>query len=143
LKYIALIKTYKNGLLTLDFYPKISLTPKIKDPDNVRDLRYRMLTKQNAWGHIGATILDIMLDVSQRTEDSSWGFLAANLPDEKINSNNKRFRIYTEVLRRTFTQKFDVYVNKRNSAIFVIPKGKAAERQDIIERYEHIFSEIN
>jgi hypothetical protein len=102
-----------------------------------------MLTKQNAWGHIGATILDIMLDVSQRTEDSSWGFLAANLPDEKINSNNKRFRIYTEVLRRTFTQKFDVYVNKRNSAIFVIPKGKAAERQDIIERYEHIFSEIN
>jgi hypothetical protein len=101
-----------------------------------------MLTKQNAWGQIGATILDIMLDVSQRTEDSSWGFLA-NLPDEKINSNNKRFRIYTEVLRRTFTQKFNVYVNKQNSAIFIIPKAKDAERQDIIERYEHIFSEIN
>lgn len=143
LKYIVSIKTYKNGLLTLDFYPKINLTPRINSLDNVRDLRYMMLTRQNAFGPIGATILDIMVEVGKRVENSSWGFLAANLPNETVNTNNKRFKIYTEVLRRTFMHHFDVYVNKQNSVIFVIHKAKAAEKQNIIDQYEQIFSEIN
>lgn len=78
-----------------------------------------------------------------RFENASWGFLAANLPNETVNTNNKRFRMYTEVLRRTFIRQFDVYVNKQNSVIFVIHKAKATEKQNIIEQYEQIFSEIN
>lgn len=76
LKYIATIKSYRNGLLTLDFYPKVNLTPKSEALNDVRDL-------------------------------------------------------------------FNVYVNKQNSAIFLIHKAKATEKQDIIAQYEHIFSEIN
>ncbi len=143
IKYIVSVKTYPDGLTTLDYYPKINVTPKINSMDDIQDLRYRMLTKQNSFGVIGGTILDIMLDVTARTGNDIWGFLAANLPNENDNGNNKRYQVYTEVLRRTFVLKYEVFGNKENSAIFVISKEKAAEVERIIEQYEQIFSETN
>lgn len=143
IKYIVSVKSYENGLLTLDYYPKINLTPKVNSMDDIQDLRYRMLTRQNSFGMIGGTILDIMVDISTRTGNDVWGFLAANLPNETANANNKRYRVYTEVLRRSFVHKFEVFGNKENSAIFVIPKAKVANLVTIIEQYEQIFSETN
>jgi hypothetical protein len=143
IKYIVSVKTYVNGLMTLDYYPKINLTPKINSLDDIHDLRYRMLTKQNSFGIIGGTILEIMLDVTKRSGNNIWGFLAANLPDESVNANNKRYQVYKEVLRRTFVHQYQVFGNNENSAIFVIPKARLAEVKEIIEAYEQIFSETN
>jgi len=143
IKYIVSIKQYKDEFLTLDYYPKINLTPKKHSLDNIQDLRYRMLTKQNSFGSIGATILDIMIDVEQMTSIKNWGFLAANLPDESSNENNKRYQVYKEVLSRTFYRRYAVFGNKENSAIFVIDKRREQEKQRIIEEYEQIFSETN
>ena len=60
IKYIVSVKSYPHGLLTLDYYPKIDLTPKQNSTNNIQDMRYQILTKQNSFGVIGGTILDIM-----------------------------------------------------------------------------------
>ena len=143
IKYIVSVKTYSNGLLTLDYYPKVNLTPKQNSIDDIQDLRYRLLTKQNSFGIIGGTILDIMLDVQVRTNFNIWGFLAANLITEYTNANNKRYQVYKEILSRTFVYQYDIFGSKENSAIFVIPKLKTTEREKIIEQYEKIFAETN
>lgn len=41
IKYIVSIKEFPNGLLTLDYYPKLRLTPKINSIESIQDLRYR------------------------------------------------------------------------------------------------------
>lgn len=143
IKYIASVKTYPNGLLTLDYYPKINLTPKLGTNNNMQDLRYRMMTRQNSFGIIGGTILDIMIDVQKRSRYSIWGFLAASLPNEQSNENNRRYQVYIKILSRTFIHKFVVFGNRRNSIIFVMPKNKVTDKEEIIKHYEHIFSETN
>lgn len=143
IKYIVSIKEYKNELLTLDYYPKINLTPKANSLDDIQDLRYRMLTKQNSFGVIGGTILDIMHETEIISGINVWGFLAASLITETINENNKRYNVYKEVLSRTFRIRHRVFGNRDNSAIFVIPTNKTDEHARIIEDYEYIFSETN
>ncbi|MDO3629076.1 hypothetical protein [Mucilaginibacter sp. BT774] len=137
------MKTYAGGLLTLDYYPKINLTPKVNSLDDIQDLRYRVLTRQNSFGVIGGTILDIMADITAATGFQNWGFLAANLPDETENANNKRYKVYREILKRTFYKQHNVYGNKENSAIFVIKETKDEDAKKIIKRYEEIFEETN
>lgn len=143
IKYIVSVKEYQSELLTLDYYPKVNLTPKNNSVDNIQDLRYRMLTRQNAFGIIGGTILDIMQEVQFTTGLHTWGFLSANLPTEVTNVNNKRYKVYKEVLSRTFRTKHGVFGNRDNSAIFVIPIDKVPERERIIKDHEYIFSETN
>jgi hypothetical protein len=143
IKYIVSVKTYSEELMTLDYYPKIDLTPKQNSTDNIQDLRYRLMTRQNSFGYIGGTILDIMVDMELRTSTKTWGFLAANLVTETTNENNKRYQIYKEILRRTFVNHFQVLGNKENSAIFVIPDSRIADVELIIEYYGQIFAETN
>lgn len=143
IKYIVSIKSYDNSFLTLDFYPKINLSPKRHYCDSIQDLRYRMLTGQNSFGYIGGTILDIMNYIQQQTNIRTWGFLAANLPNEFTNYNNKHFNVYKEVLRRTFIRHQTVFGNKDKSAIFVIPNNKLKNKDLITTNYEQIFSETN
>lgn len=143
IKYIVSIKEYPNGLLTLDYYPKVKLTPKINSRDSIQDLRYRMLTKQNSFGSIGGTILDIMVDVRQRFNIHTWGFVAANLLYETSNENNRRYQTYKEILRRSFKDNYTVFGNRKNSAIFVVPIEKEQEHIKIVRNYEKIFAETN
>jgi hypothetical protein len=143
IKYIVSIKSYEGGLLTLDYYPKINLTPKNNSLDSIQDLRYRMLTKQNSFGIIGGTIMEIMLYVKIHFDIDTWGFLAANLIYEKSNENNKRYQVYKEVLRRSFQNDYAVFGNRKNSAIFVIPTNREKEKKGIVKRYESIFAETN
>lgn len=132
IKYIVSVKTYSDGLLTLDYYPKINLTAKQNSKDDIQDLRYRLLTKQNSFGIIGGTILDIMLDVQVRTNFNIWGLLAANLITEYSNANNRRYQVYKEILSRTFVYEYDIFGNKENSAIFVIPKFKRKKKKKLL-----------
>lgn len=143
IKYVVSVKTYPEGLMTLDYYPKIDLTPKQNSVDSIQDLRYRMMTRQNSFGQIGGTILDIMVEMESRTTTNTWGFLAANLITETTNENNKRYQVYKEILRRTFINHFQVLGNKENSAIFVIPISRIADTEQIIGYYEQIFAETN
>ncbi|MEO5911788.1 MAG: hypothetical protein ABIP95_12935 [Pelobium sp.] len=143
IKYIVSVKEYPNGLLTLDYYPKIKLTPKINSRDSIQDLRYRMLTKQNSFGFIGGTILDIMVDIRQQFKRDTWGFVAANLIREISNENNKRYKTYKEILRRSFKERYIVFGNRKNSVIFVIPVEREKEHFNIVADYEKIFAETN
>lgn len=143
IKYIVSVKEYEEKYLTLDFYPKINLTPKMLAFDSIFDLRYRMLTRQNSFGFIGATILEIITDVQKKTGIYTWGFLAANLPDETSNYSNKRFNVYQEILKRTFIRDHTVVINKNKSAIFVVPNKYLNIKELIAKDYEQIFSETN
>ncbi len=143
IKYVVSSKTYVGGLLTLDYYPKINLTPKVNSVDNIQDLRYRALTRQNSFGVIGGTLLDIMSEITVITGYQNWGFLAANLPNEIRNSNNKRYKVYRKILTRTFYERHNVYGSKKNSAIFVIKGMDDEDAKKIIKRYEEIFAETN
>lgn len=143
IKYIVSVKSYDHSFLTLDFYPKINLRPKQYSSNSPQNLRYRMLTRQNSFGYIGGTILSIMHYVQQQTSIRTWGFLAANLPNELTTYNNKRFNVYKEVLRRTFISQQTVYGNKDKSAIFVIPINQLINKDLIAINYEKIFSETN
>jgi hypothetical protein len=111
--------------------------------DSIFDLRYRMLTRQNSFGFIGATILEIITDIQRRTGIYTWGFLAASLPHETSNYSNKRFNVYLEILRRSFFRKQRIFVIKDFSAIFVIPHTKIRNVDLIFNDYEQIFSETN
>lgn len=143
IKYIVSVKNYDHLLLTLDFYPKINLSLKGYSSNSTQGLRYRMLTRQNSFGYIGGTILNIMHYVQEQTNIYTWGFLAANLPNELTNYNNKRFNIYKEILRRTFIHQQTVFGNKDKSAIFVIPNNQLINKDLIATNYEKIFSETN
>ena len=143
IKYVVSVKDYGQSFMTLDYYPKINLTPKPYSAESIQDLRYRMLTKQNSFGYIGGTILQIMYDLQKLTGINVWGFLAANLPEEKTNYNNKRFVIYKKILSRSYFQNHKVFGNKDNSAIFVIPNDQAGNKDLIISNYEKVFSETN
>ena len=143
IKYIISIKDYGDSILTLDYYPKINLIPKSSSLDSVQDLRYRMLTRQNSFGYIGATLLEVMRYVEDQIGIHVWGFLAASLPEEKTNYNNKRFNIYKQVLSRTFIHRHTIFGDKFKSAIFVIPKIMLWNKDLIIKNYDQIFSETN
>ena len=143
IKYIVSVKEYGQSFMTLDYYPKIELTPKQLSGDSIQDLRYRMLTKQNSFGYIGGTILQIMSDLQDITGVNVWGFLAASLPQEKTNYNNKRFKIYKKILSRFYVRDHKVFGNKNNSAIFVIPNDQIRNKDLIISNYEQVFSETN
>lgn len=143
IKYVVSVKEYDNKYLTLDFYPKIDLTPKHVSIDSLQDLRYRLLTKQNSFGFIGATILRIIQDIQNRTNIQNWGFLAASLPQETSNYNNKRFGVYVAILRRTITRNHFVFGSRNKSAIFVVPIKSLNNKELIVKRYEQIFSEAN
>lgn len=104
IKYIVSVKEYNSQYLTLDFYPKINLTPKKMSAHTLQDLRYRLLTRQNSFGHIGATMLRIIQDVQKRTKINTWGFLASNLPNEMTNYNNKRFRLIAKRYEQIFSE---------------------------------------
>ena len=84
-----------------------------------------------------------MDDMMLRNGTRIWGFLAATLPDELTNADNKRSKVYIEILRRTFTQTSQVFVDKVNSTIFVIPSEKAGSIDKITKQYEQIFTETN
>lgn len=143
IKYIVSVKEYDQQYLTLDFYPKISLTPKQMSVDSLQDLRYRLLTRQNSFGFIGATILEIISEIQEITKIRTWGFLAANLLEEKTNYNNKRFTVYKEILRRSFIRNQIVFEDRENSAIFVIPSKSTNKINVIFNDYERIFEETN
>lgn len=143
IKYIVSVKEYAEGLLTMDYYPKISLTPRVYTLDTVQDLRYRMLTRQNSFGRIGGTLMDIMVMFQNRYNLRIWGFLAANLIHEDSNDNNKRYRTYIEILRRSFQNNYNIFGNQKNSAIFVIPSIFNKSTKDIVKRDENIFAETN
>lgn len=143
IKYIVSVKEYNNKYLTLDFYPKINLTPKKMSAHSLQDLRYRLLTRQNSFGFIGATILRIIQYIQKITQITTWGFLAASLPKEMTNYNNKRFNVYVSILRRTIIRNQFVFGNRNNSAIFVIPRKHLNNKELIIKKYEQIFSETN
>lgn len=143
IKYLVSIKKYADAFLTLDFYPKVNLTPKPYALDLVRDLKYRRLTRQNSFGYIGGTILAIIQNMQQETGIATWGVLAANLPQELSNYNNKRYKIYKEILRRTITNQHTIIGDKNNSAIFIIPNNQLIFKNLILEKYEKIFSETN
>jgi len=143
IKYVVSIKEYEHHLLTLDYYPKINLTPKIQSRDDIQDLRYRLLTKQNSFGYIGGTIMDIMIQTQKITGSNTWGFLAANLVYENHNDNNKRYRVYTKVLSRSFLKDYTIFGNRKNSVIFVLAQVRENEQTFIIKQYESIFAETN
>lgn len=143
IKYIVSVKEYAEGLLTMDYYPKISLTPKVSTQDTAQDLRYRMLTKQNSFGKIGGTLMDIMVMFQNNHNLRIWGFLAANLIREESNDNNKRYRTYIEILRRSFQNNYRIFGNRKNSVIFVIPNIFNKSIKEIVKRYEDIFAETN
>ncbi len=143
IKYIVSVKEYPEGLLTMDYYPKISLTPRVYVLETVQDLRYRCLTKQNSFGKIGGTLMDIMVMFQNKYNLRIWGFLAANLIHETSNDNNKRYKTYSEILRRSFQNDYNVFGNQKNSVIFVIPNIFNKSTKDIVKRYEDIFAETN
>ena len=143
IKYIVSVKEYGGAFFTLDYYPKINLTPKKYSGESIQDLRYRMLTHQNSFGYIGGTILEIMQYLQENTGIKTWGFLAASLPDETTNYRNKRYRTYTTILGRTFIRYHAVFGNADKSAIFVIPNELVEIRDSIIKNYEQVFSETN
>ncbi|WP_134088883.1 hypothetical protein [Olivibacter sp. XZL3] len=137
------IKEYEYSLLTLDYYPKINLTPKRHSRDDIQDLRYRLLTRQNSFGYIGGTIMDIMIRAQKITGSHTWGLLAANLVYETQNDNNRRYQVYTKVLSRSFLKDYTIFGNRKNSVIFVLPRNRENERTFIVKQYENIFAETN
>ena len=102
-----------------------------------------MLTKQNSFGLIGGTILDIMEEIQALTGINTWGCLGASLPTEISNVNTKRYKSYKNILSRTFIKNHKVFGETKHSAIFVIPNTRLEEKIEIVKQYEQIFSETN
>jgi len=84
-----------------------------------------------------------MIQAQKITGSNTWGFLAANLVYEKQNDNNKRYRVYTKVLSRSFLNDYTIFGNRKNSVIFVLAQVRENEQTFIIKQYESIFAETN
>lgn len=127
------IKSYPGHLLTLDFYRKIK-----------SHNRYKLLSSDFKFGYVGATVLDIMKDVQTKSGANTFGMIAASLLEEGANSANKRYIVYTNILRRKVdATKYKVFGAERNSIIFVVPIERVKDRDSIFSSYEKIFSETN
>lgn len=131
IKYVVNIKDYGDNILTIEFYPKIA------SPD-----KYKALTNQYKFGQVGSTILEIMLYIQVSLGISCFGILAASLLGEIDNELNKRFVVYTEILRRKVDETlYSVLGVQENSYIFVIPNVRLIDSNNLILRYEQIFKE--
>lgn len=141
IKYIVSIKEYPGEYLKVDFYPKLAITGRINEKAvDVREIRFRMLTNQNLFSKIAATVMDIMVDVQKLSNCFTWGMIASSLAGE-TDSNNKRFRRYVRILKRNFFLTQKVYEDVPNSSIFVIPLVRTNNLKEIVEDYGEIFAE--
>ena len=132
-KYIACVKQYDNQLLTIEFYAKIHAKDK-----------YKILTNQFKFGHIGSTILRIMNEIQVKIGISCFGILSASLLNELDNLSNKRYRVYVNILQRKIDpDKFLVTGVPENSYIFIMPFNLASNSEQIYLQYETIFKETN
>lgn len=133
IKYIANVKEYENGLMTIDFYPKIHAAEK-----------YRILTNQNKFGEIGSTVLQIMGHIQAFTNAHTFGILSAALLTENEHEETKRFGVYIKILQRTMdAARFSVTGVKENSFIIITPIELQNQLNEIYLQYEHIFEETN
>lgn len=125
------IKEYENSLLIIDFYKKIKSRN-----------RYRLLSNDFKFGHVGATILDIMKDIQTKTGKNTFGLIATDLLKEN-SAVKKRYKVYIEILRRKVSRNYTVFGIEENSFIFVVPKERTPDKEKIFLNYGKIFEETN
>ncbi|MCQ2346917.1 MAG: hypothetical protein MJZ92_03200, partial [Paludibacteraceae bacterium] len=83
----------------------------------------------------------IMLEIVQRDEKSSFGFIGANLEGED-NKLTKRFRVYRRILTSYFSEEvFFHYQIEEKSAYAMVRKKCLEDDEYLIEKISTYFSD--
>ncbi len=133
-KYIVVIKDHENDLYSIDYYFKT------KSPR-----KYRIASNQYKAHKVIGTALRIMTDFRlQRGESAIFGMIAAEGIEElEPFDQEKRFRVYKNLFARTINPNLNkVMIVPEIRAIFIYPKQRENEREEIIKRYESVFATL-
>ena len=135
-RYIFEAEKYQFNFYAVKFYLKNHA---------LSDHRYSLLTGLFKAGRVIRTCVNIMLDILQRNQQASFGFIGAQNLDESDEGNTKRFRVYRQVMERFFSptkflhicnveQSFYIMVSKHN------PESKLEEKiVNYISRHYNLF----
>lgn len=103
--------------------------------------KYSVLTNTYEPRRIVMTCINIMLEIYQKDDHASFGFIGSNLEEESID-NTKRFRFYRRIMATYFSEKYFIHQeNSLKSAYLMLNKVEMTNNPRLKEDIESAFKE--
>lgn len=101
--------------------------------------RYKLMTGAHEARPVIFTCIRILLDIFERYERSSFGFVGDNRPGEGKRLT-KRFRVYRRIVSSLFgAETFAHFVYERNSTYLLLRKSEMARDSSLKRNIESLF----
>ena len=130
--YIVRIEEYPNKFFGIKFYLKA---------DSLNPHKYNRLTGLNEARPVINTCIALMMEFARQHQDSSFGFIGANLIGEG-ERETKRFRVYKKLLTTYFSEEhYYHYQILEKSAYALINREIIAQNPNIVTQISTYFSD--
>lgn len=130
--YIVRVEEYPNHFYGIKFYLKA---------DSNNPHKYNHLTGLNEARPVINTCIAILMDISKRHSDASFGFIGANLIGEGY-YETKRFRVYRRILTTYFSEiYFEHYQILEQSAYAMVRRSELEKNPLLIDQISTYFSD--
>lgn len=128
--YWAWVEVYEKNFYAIKFHLKTH-----RDSPN----KYSLLTGLNEARPVINTCVAIMLEIANRDNRSSFGFIGANMVGE-TEVNTKRFRVYKKFMATYFSEALFIHLfNVKKSSYVLIRKDVIATTPNIIAELDERF----
>lgn len=132
LTYIVRVEEYPQHVYAIKFY--------LKNHRNSPN-KYRLMTNTNEPRRIINTCVNVMLSIYEEDPKASFGFIGSNGIDEDTYCCTKRYRIYTKLMARYFSnEKFKHLENKGKSTYIMLNKAALQQNPNMIDDMREFFS---
>lgn len=132
LSYLVRVEIYPQHVYAIKFYLKNH-----RHSPN----KYRLATNTNEPRRIINTCINIMLSIYERDASASFGFVGSNGMDENTYCCTKRYRVYTKMLARYFTDELFCHVeNKGKSAYLMLNRNTLRDNPNIVQELRDFFA---
>ncbi len=103
--------------------------------------KYSVLTNTYEPRRIVMTCINIMLEIYQKDDHASFGFIGSNMVDESTDST-KRFRFYKRIMATYFSEKYFIHQeNCLKSAYLMLNRVELVNNPRLKEDIEDAFME--
>ena len=132
-KYLVEVEEYQYSVYAIKFY--------LRNHKNNRS-RFEVLTGEQDAFRILSTCLKIITDTLPLKEEpyASFGFMGAPLTKEGGEANNKRFRVYRQIMQNRFSPQSFVHIANSEKNTYVLV-NKANREHNLIEKIDTMFSQ--
>lgn len=131
LVYLVRVEVYPKHIYAVKFYLKNH-----QDSPN----KYRLATNTNEPLRIINTCINIMLSIYNEDTNASFGFIGSNGIDEDTYCCTKRYRVYTKLMAKYFSDDVFLHVeNKGKSAYLMLNRKTLEDNPNILHEVREFF----